>query len=71
MNRRLLQIFAIPALVAAASFVGLLSALLGDGLWDALSWLALGLPVALADCCGLPWVRAGARKDGRRQRKGR
>jgi hypothetical protein len=41
------QIFALPALVAAISFAGLIVALLGDGPFDAASWLALGAPVAL------------------------
>lgn len=37
---------AVPALLAASSVVGLLSALFGDGVWDALSWATLGLPLA-------------------------
>jgi len=37
-----------PVGLALLSAVGLLSALLGDGAWDALSWAALGLPVAVA-----------------------
>lgn len=41
-TRRLQEIFAVPALLALLSIVGLISALLADGLWDALSWLALG-----------------------------
>lgn len=60
MTRSLRQIFAVPALVALASVVGLVSALVGDGSWDALSWLALGLPVALAAWHGLPWRRRGS-----------
>lgn len=46
-RRSLGTIFLVPAVVAAASFAGLLSALLGDGLWDGLSWLALSVPVAV------------------------
>ena len=37
-----------PIALAVATAVGLLSALLGDAIWDALSWLALGAPVAVA-----------------------
>lgn len=42
------QVFLIPVLLAVVSLFGLLSALLGDGLFDALSWLALSVPVAVA-----------------------
>jgi uncharacterized membrane protein YczE len=41
------RIFRIPLLIAAVTLVGLLSALLGDGPWDALSWAALALPLAV------------------------
>lgn len=41
------RVFGKPLLVALVSALGLTSALLGDGLWDALSWLALGVPLAL------------------------
>jgi hypothetical protein len=41
------QIWLAPALLAALTAVGLVSALLGDGIWDALSWLGLGTPVAV------------------------
>ena len=36
-----------PAVLAIASAIGLLSALFGDGFWDWLSWVALGAPVAV------------------------
>lgn len=39
--------FGIPILLATITAAGLLSALLGDDVWDALSWAALGLPVAV------------------------
>ncbi|WP_430642044.1 hypothetical protein [Bradyrhizobium ivorense] len=41
------QIFAAPLVIAILSTVGLISALVGDGWWDAVSWAALGLPVLL------------------------
>jgi hypothetical protein len=37
-----------PLLIAAVSAIGLASALLGDGVWDVLSWLTLAAPVVLA-----------------------
>jgi len=40
------QVFAIPALVALATLLGLFSALLGDGMADALAWAGLAVPVA-------------------------
>jgi hypothetical protein len=36
------RIFAVPAALAAVGMAGLVSALVGDGLWDVVSWLALG-----------------------------
>lgn len=39
-------IFAVPAVLALLSSVGLVAALTGDGWRDALSWIALAAPVA-------------------------
>jgi len=36
-----------PLVLAVLSALGLLSALLGDGSWDVLSWMMLGVPVML------------------------
>lgn len=41
------SIFAAPLLVAVVSIVGLVAALTGDGMRDAVSWVALGLPIAV------------------------
>jgi hypothetical protein len=41
------QIFAAPLAVALISSLGLVSALVGDGWWDAVSWAALAVPVLL------------------------
>ncbi len=46
MNRGLGAIYRLPALIAAASLLGLLSALVADGIWDALSWVTLGSAAA-------------------------
>jgi hypothetical protein len=46
-TRNALRVFGVPAVLAVASAVGLMSALLGDGIWDMLSWFALGAPLAI------------------------
>jgi len=46
-HRTLGQIFAAPIVIGVLSIVGLLAALIGDGWWDAASWLALTLPILL------------------------
>jgi hypothetical protein len=40
-----------PLALAIITVVGLVSALLGDGAWDALSWLALAAPLATVIWC--------------------
>ncbi|WP_245444334.1 hypothetical protein [Bradyrhizobium sp. Y36] len=47
--------FRIPLLVGVICGAGLGLALVGDGVSDVLSWLALSLPVVLAIVC---WRRA-------------
>ncbi|MGX7745092.1 hypothetical protein [Rhodopseudomonas parapalustris] len=42
------QIFAAPLAIGVITALGLTTALLGDGLWDWMSWIALALPVAVA-----------------------
>ena len=42
------KIFAIPALVAVLTAGGLFAALLGDGWWDALAWLGMGVAAVLS-----------------------
>jgi len=41
------QIFAAPLAVAVISSFGLVAALVGDGVWDGVSWAALAIPVIL------------------------
>lgn len=46
-HRTARQIFAAPALIAVLSGIGLVTALVGDGVWDVVSWLTLALPIVL------------------------
>ncbi|MEH6368253.1 MULTISPECIES: hypothetical protein [Pseudomonas] len=39
--------FALPLIIGLLSAVGLISALLGDGLWDTVAWVGLGIPAVL------------------------
>ena len=45
--RTLWQIFMWPTVLGVMTIVGLVSALVADGVWDALSWLMLAIPVGL------------------------
>ena len=42
------KVFGTPTVIALLSAAGLFAALLGDGVWDALSWLGLGVPAFYA-----------------------
>lgn len=46
-RRGLRLIFGVPLALGILSAVGLVAALVGDGVWDTLSWIALGVPVAV------------------------
>jgi hypothetical protein len=41
------KVYGAASLIAALTLFGLLSALLGDGVWDALSWVTLVIPLAV------------------------
>ena len=41
------KVFGIPLGIGLFSAVGLFAALLGDGMWDSLSWVGLGVPAAI------------------------
>jgi hypothetical protein len=43
----LVRVLRVPLALALVTVIGLGSALLGDGRWDALSWVALSLPIAV------------------------
>ena len=45
--KTLTQTFTIPALLGGLSAAGLISGLVGDGVWDAVSWIGLGVPIAI------------------------
>jgi hypothetical protein len=50
MPRSALQVFAVPTVLGALSAIGLIAALLGDNVWDVVSWLSLGVP-----CLAIAW----------------
>jgi len=41
------KVWLTPLILAVLSLIGLLSALTGDGVWDLLSWMTLGIPVVV------------------------
>ena len=56
MRLSLRQIFAVPLALAVMIAIGLVTALVGDGVWDAVSWAGLGVPAAVS-----LWYGWGAR----------
>ncbi|SHH81193.1 hypothetical protein [Pollutimonas bauzanensis] len=46
-----LRIWGIPAILALVTAFGLLSALLGTGIWHGLAWIALLIPIAVGLTC--------------------
>ena len=60
-RRTFSEIFALPLAVALISLVGLLAALIGDGWWDGLSWVALAVPALLY--LYFVWRAADGRRD--------
>ncbi len=42
------RVRAIPLLLVALTIFGLLAALLGTGIWHALAWAALAIPIVVA-----------------------
>ncbi|MGR9085732.1 MAG: hypothetical protein ACU841_01485 [Gammaproteobacteria bacterium] len=47
------QIWGIPVVMGLLNAIGLITALLADGVGDAVSWLALAIPVAIACWCSI------------------
>ena len=56
-HRRTFQwsLWAAPIALGVITIVGLISGLVGDGAWDAVSWAGLGLPVLV--CLWYGWLR--------------
>lgn len=53
MSTPFMRMWAAPIFLAILTLVGLISALVGDGLWDLVSAFALGVPVVLCLWFGL------------------
>jgi xanthosine utilization system XapX-like protein len=56
-----MNLWGVPVALGFLTLIGLISALLGDGIWDAVSALALGTPVAVSIWYGF---RRGRRVSG-------
>jgi hypothetical protein len=46
--RSLREVLAMPILLGVLSAIGLVVALLGDDIWDAVGWIGLGIPLLVA-----------------------
>jgi hypothetical protein len=53
MSGPFLKLWGMPILLGLLTTIGLLSALLGDGIWDIVSAFALGVPVIIGLWYGL------------------
>ena len=53
MNAAFMKLWGMPILLGVLTTIGLVSALLGDGIWDIVSAFALGIPVLLGLWHGL------------------
>ncbi len=58
-------IWPIPIALGIVTCVGLVAGLLADGLWDAVSWLGLGVPVAVVVWCSWLAPRGDQKSSGR------
>lgn len=63
MKKTFWKVWGTPAIIGILSAIGLFSALTGDGFYDLISWLALGVPVVVT-----VWFLAKKKKT---QRTGR
>ncbi|XYJ12574.1 hypothetical protein ACSUZJ_11485 [Telluria sp. B2] len=59
MNGRFMAVWGMPILLGILTTIGLVSALFGDGVWDAVSALTLGAPVAVG-----AWYSLRRKKHG-------
>jgi hypothetical protein len=59
-NGAFVKLWGMPILLGLLTIIGLVSALLGDGIWDIVSACALGAPVAAGAWHSLRgWLRQG------------
>lgn len=52
------EVFRVPLVIGVLTAIGLVSALIGDGVWDAVSWLTILAPCAVV---ALAWWLARRR----------
>nr|WP_068893081.1 hypothetical protein [Pedobacter panaciterrae] len=51
------KVWGIPVLLAVVTIIGLLSAIMGVGVWHIVSWIALSIPVYVMIRCGLKYFK--------------
>lgn len=59
MNGRLWPVWAAPAVLALLTTVGLVAALVGDGVWDMVSAVTLAIPLVVAGRFAVPRRKRG------------
>ncbi len=65
MNKRFIDIWGWPIVLSLLTVFGLLSALLGTGIWHWLSWVAMALPLVVMGCY---WRKAKVMESSSRRR---
>jgi hypothetical protein len=67
--RLYVHVFAIPAALATSIAVGLTSGVLGDGIWDVISWIALAVPLIVIARFAGDFLGAGNKRASKSQRQ--
>jgi hypothetical protein len=62
------RVWPVPIALGILTSIGLVAALVADGIWDAVSWIGLGVPLAVV--LWFVWIAPGPsrKQDGRTAR---
>jgi 1,4-dihydroxy-2-naphthoate octaprenyltransferase len=64
-----MNLWGMPILLGALTFLGLISAIMGTGIWHILSWIALSIPLIIAVKHGRRFFEKKKKKQRRRNMK--
>ncbi|ACU03040.1 MULTISPECIES: hypothetical protein [Pedobacter] len=56
-NRSFFKVWGVPVLLSVITFIGLLLAIMGIGIWHVFSWTALSIPVYIMVRYGLRFFK--------------